>query len=230
MRRSGQRALVGRILALPVASRRPSTARASANGLGPRTSGRPTPRPASTASAPSGRILPSHPTPPPPPPQRSGSGPGPTWCGLHRRRPGPPAPLRCRRHARTRAGRTGAPTGGGAMAVGGPGRAVGGVRHGGSAVSYSNVVFNVKVGKWLFFYAAKEPFRLKKRAEGPLFFSVRYRLNENSAATCTQIVVRFTGPRSGINNWPGRCGLNPSNRTLEGLLCGFLPKHSIQWH
>ena len=48
----------------------------------------------------------------------------------------------------------------------------------------SNVVFNVKVGKWPFFVAAKEPVRFKIRAEGPILIQVRYRLNENSAATC----------------------------------------------
>ena len=74
----------------------------------------------------------------------------------------------------------------------------------------SNVVFNVKWENGLFVVAAKEPFRFKKRAEGPIFLQIRYRLNENSAATCIEIVVRLTSPRCGVNNWPGRSSPRPS--------------------
>ena len=77
----------------------------------------------------------------------------------------------------------------------------------------SNVVGNVNPWKRPFLNDnTGGPFVKKKRAEGPLFYRVRYRLNENLAATCIQIVVRFTGPRSGVNNRPGRSGPRPAAR------------------
>ena len=74
----------------------------------------------------------------------------------------------------------------------------------------SKVVGNVNLEKKLVFVAAKEPFRRRKRAEGPFLFQVRYRLYKNPAAICIQIVVRFTGPRCGVNNRPGRSGPHPT--------------------
>ena len=69
----------------------------------------------------------------------------------------------------------------------------------------------------------KGPVRLEKRAEGAFFVSVRYRLNEGSAAACIQIVVQFTGPRSGVENWPGRSAHAPRPGAQPTIHPQFFP-------
>ena len=75
----------------------------------------------------------------------------------------------------------------------------------------SPLVFNEPTAKTGFIFLAERASSLKKCAEG-VFNSVRYRLNEGSAAACIKIVMQFTGPRSGFNNRPGRFGQRPTTR------------------
>ena len=80
-----------------------------------------------------------------------------------------------------------------------------------------------RTAKTGFFFLAERASSLKKRAEGAFFFPVRYRLNEGSAVACNQIVVQFTGPRSGVNNRPGRSGPRPTARRPADHLPGNFP-------
>ena len=52
--------------------------------------------------------------------------------------------------------------------------------------------------------------------------AIRYRLNEKFRDYLHQIVVRFTGPRSGVNNWSGRSGSRPTaRRPAKRIVCVY---------
>ena len=66
-----------------------------------------------------------------------------------------------------------------------------------------------------FFFLAERASSLKVRFV--------YRLNEGSAAACVQIVVQFTGPRSGVENWPGRSAHAPRPGAQPTIHPEFFP-------